>query len=711
MLQYRQVPGTVQRAPRRAGWWTVFLVMALAMMPVMPVSAAPSAQAPEAANLVLGQYGFAEMVEDDVRAWVIEIPEDGVYLITAVDDAAAEDFDIVVTDAAGTVLLDDVFETTEIELPAGPVTLEFYAVADNTLAFVVLGQFGSMSTNEAQPGKLVPGGVYLGENMDEAHFGQFTIAPTAYPQQVLVYVEAGEGDTFYGTVEGEGVYDYLTTSEDNLMSFWTHGGDYQLYLDPYDRRSSVTVIIFLAGPPRPLTVGEEFNGSLPAGATEVVYALPLAATYSELTIETDFDGEVEVMLFDRYRDGTINYSSYGDATLELTDIYAGSYYVMLRVYEPAAEARTFTLLVDGEAGRPIVPLTPGEALLDEIAEGEDLLVYSFEVVQAGALVTVRMDGPTDRDFDMYVGMRPGVNLWSRYTFNSTEEVVFMAPVAGTYFVGVMSNGNTGEFTLLAEEGDLAPALESNRQTVGVLQPGRTQIYRLETTRVGQMVTVLMVGGSDADIDVRVQGYDATGGSIFYAGGFRYGSVEAAADVVSTPGVYEVTVTVYSTADDRPITYFLQADVRDPAVFARQWAVDAVAGSQYGDDGYSARQATGEPDTLVAGDRPTAWATQNADDGLQTLELTYAHAVVPGGINIVESYNPGALVLIEAYDADGDAWVVLWEGEAGPVDEDYRIFSPALASPDFATDRIRLTLDTDAVSGWNEIEAVELLGRP
>ena len=54
---------------------------------------------------------------------------------------------------------------------------------------------------------------------------------------------------------------------------------------------------------------------------------------------------------------------------------------------------------------------------------------------------------------------------------------------------------------------------------------------------------------------------------------------------------------------------------------------------------------------------------------------------------------------------------MWEGEAGPIEDTMRMFSPELTGVDFATNGIRLVLDTSAVEGWNEIDAVELLGRP
>ena len=71
----------------------------------------------------------------------------------------------------------------------------------------------------------------------------------------------------------------------------------------------------------------------------------------------------------------------------------------------------------------------------------------------------------------------------------------------------------------------------------------------------------------------------------------------------------------------------------------------------------------------------------------------------------------AVIAVLAYNADADEWTPLWEGEAAPTEEAIRVFSPEITPPGFATNAIRLVLDTAAVEGWNEIDAVQLVGRP
>jgi hypothetical protein len=94
-------------------------------------------------------------------------------------------------------------------------------------------------------------------------------------------------------------------------------------------------------------------------------------------------------------------------------------------------------------------------------------------------------------------------------------------------------------------------------------------------------------------------------------------------------------------------------------------------------------------------------------GLVWLELAYARAVRPDAVRIHESFNPGAVVRVEAKD-QGGAWALLWEGLA-PVGDGPRAFEPPIGNVPFETRVLRVWLDTDRVPGWNEIDAVELVG--
>lgn len=80
---------------------------------------------------------------------------------------------------------------------------------------------------------------------------------------------------------------------------------------------------------------------------------------------------------------------------------------------------------------------------------------------------------------------------------------------------------------------------------------------------------------------------------------------------------------------------------------------------------------------------------------------------PESVRVAETFHPGGIASIAARRADG-TWETLWEGRADEAPAP-RWFEPSLRSASFATDAIRIVLDTDRVKGWEEIDAVELAG--
>jgi hypothetical protein len=119
------------------------------------------------------------------------------------------------------------------------------------------------------------------------------------------------------------------------------------------------------------------------------------------------------------------------------------------------------------------------------------------------------------------------------------------------------------------------------------------------------------------------------------------------------------------------------------------------------------QATGAPDSLRDGDQQTAWAPAQADGGEEWLELEYANGCADcagqraGSVRARLHYKVVALL-------DGGAEVPIWQGEP-PVNA-----SPSntmFAAPaNIVARRVKVYLDTKRVAGWNEIDAVELVGR-
>ena len=164
---------------------------------------------------------------------------------------------------------------------------------------------------------------------------------------------------------------------------------------------------------------------------------------------------------------------------------------------------------------------------------------------------------------------------------------------------------------------------------------------------------------------------------------------------------------------------IQAALAEDAIVSDargQFAVAATASSTYGDkdpeatSSYTAFAATGAPNVDKYSDNGNSWTSATADKGIEWLEVTFEKPVQATQIRIRQNYGPGAIIKVELI-AEGGAKQTVWQGvdeqkyESGTISWFDRAFEKT-------TDKIkgaRITLATNAVSGWNEIDAVQLLG--
>lgn len=245
-----------------------------------------------------------------------------------------------------------------------------------------------------------------------------------------------------------------------------------------------------------------------------------------------------------------------------------------------------------------------------------------------------------------------------------------------------------------DRADYETAVEKHKEAAA-REAEAGELRKKEAKLVPDLVTDLVQELMDDAIDVRQRAM------------IRLLVVGAAA----VPALQEVART--GDADARLLAESVLAQLRkcgvDEEGRLQQWAAKASASSEYGTgtEGWSAQQATGKPDTDVGGDAQTAWASEPQDADEEWIELTYPHAVRPTRVRVHETFNPGAVVKIEAMDPAGK-WRTLWSG-ADPTKDCPGWLDVRFDAPDFPTKMIRLTIDSDTVKGWNEIDAVQLVG--
>ena len=147
----------------------------------------------------------------------------------------------------------------------------------------------------------------------------------------------------------------------------------------------------------------------------------------------------------------------------------------------------------------------------------------------------------------------------------------------------------------------------------------------------------------------------------------------------------------------------------------QWASDAEASSAYGsasgkNQSWSPEQMIGEPDVNAYGDNGKGWATKDSDKGIEWVKLTFPKAVYAEEIRIRQNFNPGAVIKIELIDEKGKSHVV-WNGtdKTKYKDKSIQYFIAKFEKTDYKTKTVKITLSTNLVKGWNEIDAVQLIG--
>jgi hypothetical protein len=142
----------------------------------------------------------------------------------------------------------------------------------------------------------------------------------------------------------------------------------------------------------------------------------------------------------------------------------------------------------------------------------------------------------------------------------------------------------------------------------------------------------------------------------------------------------------------------------------QWAVTATASSSYNDakgtDSWSPNQTAGPPNVQKYADDGNAWAPKEQDSGIEWLELTYVKPVHATEVRVRESFGSGAVIKVELQD-DHDAWHTVWTGTDSTKGLDYLIAT--FPKTTYTTTHVKVSLATNLIPGWNEIDAVQLVG--
>jgi len=236
---------------------------------------------------------------------------------------------------------------------------------------------------------------------------------------------------------------------------------------------------------------------------------------------------------------------------------------------------------------------------------------------------------------------------------------------------------------------------------------RLRAVEAENVRLAEAIQVAATRLTQTEADLNEVGQQAAAATAFATGGGdARPSGSASTAIVSTSGTFS-SPTLFPPTPPRPSVPEYDPTQPPPAEPMAAQAPEAEAApSQPARRNWGQEQILGAPDTERAGDVPTAWASRDPDGGPEWLQAGFDREVDVVEVRVRETYNPGAISKVTAMV--GGQETTLWEGTAsgGTVPRDF------VVRPPFAVraQSVVVHLDTTRVSGWNEIDAVELVGR-
>ncbi len=196
-----------------------------------------------------------------------------------------------------------------------------------------------------------------------------------------------------------------------------------------------------------------------------------------------------------------------------------------------------------------------------------------------------------------------------------------------------------------------------------------------------------------------------------------GGEQTVQPTATAPSVAAPAVDASANNDEKAAA--VQAALAEDAIVSdprAQWATSATASSTYAGNkaptattSYSPFAATGTPNVERYGDSGNAWTSETADKGIEWLEVKFDKPVNATQIRIRQSFGPGAIIKVDLLDEGGTRHMV-WQGlDNQQYANAISWFDRSFQKTSYKVSGARITLATNAVSGWNEIDAVQLLG--
>jgi hypothetical protein len=142
----------------------------------------------------------------------------------------------------------------------------------------------------------------------------------------------------------------------------------------------------------------------------------------------------------------------------------------------------------------------------------------------------------------------------------------------------------------------------------------------------------------------------------------------------------------------------------------EWASHVIDfTSQWAGTIFSAGQAVGEPDVPTYGNDARAWAASSRDGTLEYVTLGVFTPLYSTGVLVRETYGAGFVYQVDLVDTD-DVLHTIWTGTDPSPEGSLAHFQLTWPETAYLVKGVRVHIDTDATTTWEELDAVRLDGR-
>lgn len=126
--------------------------------------------------------------------------------------------------------------------------------------------------------------------------------------------------------------------------------------------------------------------------------------------------------------------------------------------------------------------------------------------------------------------------------------------------------------------------------------------------------------------------------------------------------------------------------------------------------WAACQILGEPDVYpIYADNGGAWSPSTADGQREYIAVGYDVPTAIDGVYVYETLNTGSIDSVYVRNAATGAWNLVWSDSAEAQDQTAKVLFATFPMTSYLVDGVRLAVNSPAVIGYNEIDAISIGG--